>query len=595
MSGAMASSELIGADDVLHSNDSAAVEIGIASMAGTQQGASGQTGSLKRLGEILVDDGIITTAQLEHALRVQREKQGFLGQILVDLDYVTQDQIVSTLVRQCKIPHLSLRDYEIGKDVLEIIPQEMCLKLHLLPIDKLGRILTIAMVDPLDINALEEVRSNFPDLRIKPILCNWEHFRLVASRAFNLTQSEHGHDDSGPTEADQTDDVQDEDMQAALNAAVEQVIKSAHAEEEHAPQDTPEETTLPAAPKEEAPPAHEEAPPAPMPVAEEKPDESPPVAAPEVQQVILPQDILEVLRQSVREVLSENEATSVAMTNRRELETRAAEKVQRQKHAAGGARGAESDHRVVGAMKSDQLVKNFTFDTFFSGPNNAFTFKLCKAVATKPGADYNPFFLYGDVGLGKTHLVNAIGNAITEQDESQRVAYVSSSRFASRLAEAMHDHAMNVFRENYCHWDVLILDDIQFLGGRIEAQEEFYHIFNVLQQEGRQIIIAGDKPPDHLGLLEQRLVSRFSGGIVANLRPPNWETRVAILRAQMEKGEIALHDDVLALISSRVPNDVRKMIGALRKIMAHAQLIEEEITCEIASDILSHLGFEEAA
>jgi len=117
----------------------------------------------------------------------------------------------------------------------------------------------------------------------------------------------------------------------------------------------------------------------------------------------------------------------------------------------------------------------------------------------------------------------------------------------------------------------------------------------VLQQEGRQIIIAGDKPPDHLGLLEQRLVSRFSGGIVANLRPPNWETRVAILKAQISKSEISLNDDVLSMIASRVPSDVRKMIGALRKIVAHAELIEEQISCEVASEILNHLGFEEAA
>lgn len=582
---------LTGSAQGQHAADRSPAGNDTAGMAG-KQAETGKQGTFKRLGEILVDDGIITAAQLQRALTVQKEKNGFLGQILVDLGFVTQDVVVSTLVRQCKIPHLSLRDYEIGKDVLQVIPQDLCLKLRILPVDKLGRILTIAMVDPLDMGALEELRGEFPDLRIKPILCDWDHFKSVAARAFGLTTDEGSQEaadeDKSESKAgkEQAAQGEDEGVQAALDAAVEQVIKNAHLDVDEVPE--PAVSEDPKAGKGKVKPA---APP------EEKDDVEP--AAPSVdaprQDMPLPNELLDVLRESVREVLRENEAESVAMTTRRNLEATTAEKTQRQKHAAGGAHGADSDRHVISAMKSEQLIKSFSFDNFFVGPNNAFSYKLCQAVAGKPGADYNPFFLYGDVGLGKTHLVNAIGNAILEKDSGQRVAYVSSSRFATRMAEAMHDHAMDVFRDNYCHWDVLILDDIQFLGGRIEAQEEFFHIFNVLQQEERQVIIAGDKAPDHLGLLEQRLVSRFSGGIVASLRPPNWETRVAILRRQVEQGDVPLNEDVLSMIASRVPNDVRKMIGALRKIVAHAQLVEEEISCEIANDILSHLGFEEAA
>jgi len=151
------------------------------------------------------------------------------------------------------------------------------------------------------------------------------------------------------------------------------------------------------------------------------------------------------------------------------------------------------------------------------------------------------------------------------------------------------------FAENYCHWDVLILDDIQFLGGRVEAQEEFFHIFNVLRQEGRQIIIASDKAPDRLGLLEKRLISRFASGIVAALKAPEWETRMQILRHWVAEAKIAVPDEILSLIAMRVPNDIRKMTGSLRKVVAFAKLVGSSISCELAGEILNHLGVDEAA
>ncbi|HDP34070.1 MAG TPA: chromosomal replication initiator protein DnaA, partial [Candidatus Hydrogenedentes bacterium] len=177
----------------------------------------------------------------------------------------------------------------------------------------------------------------------------------------------------------------------------------------------------------------------------------------------------------------------------------------------------------------------------------------------------------------------------------RRVGYVSASHFARRLSAAVADHVLELFRDNYCHWDMLILDDIQFMGGRVEAQEEFFHIFNVLQQQGRQIIIAGDKAPDRLGMLEQRLVSRFASGIVADLKPPEWETRMKILRYHMERDKVTVPEEVLSLIAMRVPDDIRKMTGALHKIIAFSRLEGDKITVEDAQKILSHLGVEEAA
>lgn len=262
---------------------------------------------------------------------------------------------------------------------------------------------------------------------------------------------------------------------------------------------------------------------------------------------------------------------------------------------------AEEDSKVRDGLDSERPLTSLTFANFFPGEANAFTVKLAAAVAQEPGGEYNPLFLYGAVGLGKTHLISAIGNEIlarasgNKKQPPPRVGYISASQFARRLAVAAADNSLELFRDNYCHWDVLILDDIQFLGGRVEAQEEFFHIFNVLLQSGRQIIIAGDKPPDRLGLLEQRLVSRFASGIVAEVKPPEWETRMKILRHIIEQSKTKVPEDILSLIALRVADDIRKMTGALRKIIAYARLQDNKVSMEEAQTILSHLKAHEAA
>jgi chromosomal replication initiator protein DnaA len=326
----------------------------------------------------------------------------------------------------------------------------------------------------------------------------------------------------------------------------------------------------------------------------------------ETQQSQLAQ-IAEASMQSVRQTTELIEKHIVNESNRRDLM-----RGRRAKHASvapfGGvapetppsAEALEADSKLMDALDSETPLESLTFANFFPGTMNEFTHKVCQAVAAAPGGEYNPLFLYGHVGIGKTHLVSAIGNAILtgggkKKSAPLRVGYVSSSHFSRRLAEAILENAQDAFRENYCHWDVLILDDIQFLGGRVEAQEEFFHIFNALHQQGRQIIIVADKAPDRLGLLEQRLVSRFASGIVAELKAPEWDTRMQILRHRVEQSGVAVPEEILSLIAMRVPGDVRKMTGALRKVAAFAKLIGKSITVEMAQEILSHLGVDEAA
>jgi chromosomal replication initiator protein DnaA len=666
---------------------------------------------------------------------------------------VKQEEVASCLVKQCKIPHLSLLDYDVGSDVLDLIPREICEKHHLLPIDKLGRILTVAMVDPLDIEALEAVRNSCPELRIKPILCNWEHFETVLAKTFGGAKHVKGAEETAesfglsaarpgtvraavtptppnpapaspapaatPTAAPPASpaasgpnaealvhllrDGMREAMQEAVRAMAQQAVPPPQAAAPAGGFDSAElanilrgamqesvasiaqelRATAPAPVSVAAPapveanqtailadairesvggamqeamamllvqlrsslPSAEHTPAAPAPDAtmlaemirdsvggalqevmatmvvqmrsiagkhEGGSEDSAARVADavrealgQVQQVHQQQEsklaqIAEAMLQSVQQTSQLVESKIVSDHTHRDLR-------QGGRHASvtpfrdmqqGGALAGgneEADLRVRDAMESEHPLETLTLDNFFPGKANAFTFTLSKAVTENPGGEYNPYFLYGHVGVGKTHLISAIGNTILARQGNQRVGYVSASHFARRLADAVKEGALEAFRENYSHWDVLILDDIQFMGGKVEAQEEFFHIFNVLRQQGRQIIIASDKAPDRLGLLEQRLISRFGSGIVAELKVPEYETRMQILRHSVQESGVKVPDEVLGLIAMRVAHDVRKMMGSLRKVTAFAKLVGQDMSVEMANEILSHLGFEEAA
>jgi chromosomal replication initiator protein DnaA len=810
----------------------------------------------QRLVDLLLGAQLVTRAQLDDA-EDERQKTGeFLCKILVQRKYTTQDDINTCFVKLCKIPHISLLDYDVGSEVLKLISKEICLKYGLLPIDKLGRILTVAMVDPLDNEALEAIRALCPDLRIKPILCNWAHFEQAARKYFVDNEKKGGEESMasfglttlapkpappkpasataspapaiampagapsasidtgalvGAIQAGLRDVVHEisarmtpppsEPVAAApalspefLGGVMRDSIRDAMAEalknfERPAPEHSAPPAAAPSAfspevlgnvmrdsvreamtealrtmerpstntaqaplaaavapdwsgfeqafratldelkeivrPREAAaplaaPPAETTGPgiedalleligaikgqtPAVDAMSETiresiggamqealasvvvqlrasaKPDQAPPPFeqfAEMIRDTIggVMQEALSTLIVQMRTSATQNDQSATAQeaivlalrdsqqgmveTMREVIEAgRDAQAVQsarlaelaeaavhssqqtsqlieaavqstqqtsqlveaslvqnermhnlrqgqRSRHASvssfgvpvdGEAADTVGDDRVRDALEAEVPLETLTFDSFFAGKANAFTLSIAQSVAAKPGGEYNPLFLYGNVGLGKTHLISAAGNAIRQNHPKHRVGYVSASHFSRRLKEALAADAQEAFRENYCHWDVLILDDIQFMGGRVEAQEEFFHIFNVLHQQGRQIIIASDKAPDRLGLLEQRLISRFSSGIVADLKAPEWDTRMQILRRHAGAANVQIPDEILSLIAMRVSNDIRKMVGSLRKIAAFAAMSREPLTVELATEILSHLGGEEAA
>ncbi len=235
------------------------------------------------------------------------------------------------------------------------------------------------------------------------------------------------------------------------------------------------------------------------------------------------------------------------------------------------------------------LNPKYTFDTFVVGNNNRFAHAAALAVAEAPSSMYNPLFIYGGVGLGKTHLMQAIGNEILKRDSSKKVLYVTSEAFTNELVNAIKDanYKNELFRNKYRNIDILLIDDIQFFAGKNTAQEEFFHTFNTLHQNGKQIILSSDKPPRDIALLEDRLKSRFEWGLLADISMPDFEMRLAILRKKTQLEGILIDDDYLSLIATRIDSNIRELEGVLNKILAYTSLTHSPITREIVEKAIN--------
>ncbi len=435
----------------------------------------------KKLAELLIREEIITREQLEDALREKNAASHFLGELLLHLKYVSEEELIGCLVRSCRIPHLKLSNLQVRPETAGLLQANMCSELKLLPIDKLGTLLTVAMVNPLDSDALETVKKEVK-LRIKPILCSWGDFTELYSRIYNvddqkIRQMYEEVDEEGQEEDKnkKQGDVTSQPQGASANSQAAMI--------------TPEQAGVPE--------------PAPL-----------------------------------------------------------------------NGRG---------------LIVRFTFENFVVAEANSFTYALAKSVAEAPGAEYNPLFIYGNTGLGKTHLSNAIGNESVQNNPALVVMYIPTSQFVDEMLNAIEHENMKEFRTNFDEIDILIVDDIQFLSGRTQAQEEFFNIFNAIYNRKRQIILISDVPPKGLQGLESRLISRFEGGVVACMEEPDYQTRLTILRQKSASAGAAVPEEVLQLLATSIPSNVRELEGALKKLLAYSSLVGHEITEALAREILKHL------
>ena len=232
------------------------------------------------------------------------------------------------------------------------------------------------------------------------------------------------------------------------------------------------------------------------------------------------------------------------------------------------------------------LNPKYVFDNFVVGPNNQFAHAACQAVATNPAQNYNPLFLYGAVGLGKTHLLHAIGNAIVQANPETRVRYISAESFTVDLIESIKKDRMQGFRERYRPLDVLLVDDIQFFAGKERTQEEFFYTFNSLYEYHKQIVISSDRYPKDMQNIEERLRSRFESGLIADIMPPDLETKIAILYQKAEIHKKGLPQDVAMFLANNIRSNIRELEGLLLRVIAYASFTRREINLELAQDVL---------
>jgi chromosomal replication initiator protein len=244
---------------------------------------------------------------------------------------------------------------------------------------------------------------------------------------------------------------------------------------------------------------------------------------------------------------------------------------------------------TVELQQNLQLNSRYTFDEFVVGGGNRLAHAAALAVATKPARAYNPLFVYGGVGLGKTHLIQAIGHQIVARHPKLRVCYVSAEQFMNELIHAIRIGSTHEFKERYRNIDVLLIDDIHFIAGKETTQEEFFYTFNALHNANKQIVVTSDRSPNDMSTLQERLISRFVSGLIADIQPPDFETRIAILRKRIEKDEIEIPDDVVQFIAGAVKNNIRELDGALIKILACSSLTNSEINADMAREVLKDI------
>jgi len=240
--------------------------------------------------------------------------------------------------------------------------------------------------------------------------------------------------------------------------------------------------------------------------------------------------------------------------------------------------------------RSSQLYEGYTFDSFVEGPNNQFSKVASRAVAESPGnTAFNPLLIYGGTGLGKTHLLHAIGNVVIARDPNKSVIYVSSEKFMFDFIEAIKKNKMNEFGDIYRKADVLLIDDIQFFDGKNSTQEQFFHTFNELYQKKKQIVITSDKTPKELHGIEKRLVSRFLCGLMVDIQPPDYESRIAILQKKASKDDLFIPDEILNFIAKNITSNVRELEGAMTRIFAYSSLTHTDITLALAKKAVGEI------
>lgn len=304
---------------------------------------------------------------------------------------------------------------------------------------------------------------------------------------------------------------------------------------------------------------------------------------------IIEQKYMDLLKNSVAHVTRQDLAIDIIIGDLPDSELSVEEKKSKEEARPQKPTAANANGNGNGS-DAGNLNPKYTFETFVIGNSNRFAHAACLAVADSPNETYNPLFIYGGVGLGKTHLMHAIGHRIKEKNRNARVVYVSSEKFMNEMIHSIQNNSNEAFREKYRkNVDVILIDDIQFIAGKESTQQELFHTFNELKDSNKQIILSSDRPPNEIPTLEDRLRTRFASGLIADIEAPDFETRVAILKKKAEADKISVPDDILIYIATKIKSNIRELEGALIRVMAYARLTDEAITVDLATEALKDL------
>jgi chromosomal replication initiator protein DnaA len=510
----------------------------------------------KPLGELLIEQRLITQNMLDQALALQKQRQIPLGKILLQLGYVTEEDLNTILSKQFGSIYINPRGFSLkDNQVLDLIPEETARKYKCFPIELIDQHLTIAMSDPWDTQAIQDLTES-TKLTIQPIFSRKEWILQIIDKYYP-TVTKAPNKPSTPERSVTPDPI----AAPLLDTAVVPPSPSTTAIPTPAPSDNPKPEqveTRSASIKETPTPS--------LPIK----------TAPSKAKIgqLLTSDLSPANEINIPEI---NQTPSKGNLPTAQPIIPIAPTV------------PSVEPQTISTTLLTKPIPELTFENFVVGTSNQLAWAASKNVAEAPGTTYNPLFIYGGVGLGKTHLANAIGNLVLQKNSEMRLTYIPCNRFIEEMINAIAGGTVNTFRDQYWHLQVLIIDDVQFLAGQERTQVELFQTFEELHHRRAQIILTSDRLPKDIPQLEDRLRSRFEGGLIVDVQMPDLETRVAILHRKALQRNLELPDDIANVIATFISTNVRELEGVLNKISAISQLGGRPVTLQVVENILREL------
>lgn len=486
---------------------------------------------VKRIGDLLLEQKIITPSMLQQAIDIQKKDYKPLGKILIDLGYISSDELNTILAKQFGSLYINPKTFTLRNDeLIDLLPATIARQFICFPFDLIGDELTVVMHDPFDTDAILEI-NKFCGKQIKPIHAKKQSIIEVLDKIYGSTGNVSPVEDN--MESPQQDDFSNITIKMSPPSDLQ---KSAETKLTHLFEST------------------------------------------------------DSFLDSFDEVLSETQDLPENKLIDDSSVTETEEPIKRPWATTIVRKSPVPNSEGIAKPENKLPMSYLTFENFVVAPSNQLAWAAAQNVVSQPGVGFNPLFIYGGVGLGKTHLSNAIGNELIKRYPKAKVYYITIDSFIRELIEAVEHGDLKNFQTKYRNLDTLLIDDVQFLSGQERTQEEFFYIFEQLYRSNGQMVITSDRLPRQIDKLEDRLRSRFEGGLMVDVQIPDLETRIAIFRKKIALRGLEADDEISRLVASRLSSNIRELEGIANRILAQAQLMQEPISMEMVLNILESVA-----